>query len=51
MDAGLKWNYNNWALDTWIDVARALLGKLSAEDAEKVAYRTAERVFDIDVNQ
>ncbi len=48
MDAALEWNYAEWALDTWIDVARSLLGRLSTEDARNVGYRTAQELFDLD---
>lgn len=49
MDASLAWHYNRWALDVWIDVGRALLGRIPPDDARNVGYRTAEDLFDIEV--
>lgn len=50
MDASWQWHYNAWAMDTWVDVARALLGKLPSENAEQVGYRSAADLFGISVD-
>lgn len=49
MDASWQWHYNGWAMDTWVDVARALLGKLPTEKARAVGFRTAADLFDVEV--
>jgi hypothetical protein len=49
MDASYDWHYTPWALDTFVVVTRAMLGKLPAENARNVGYRTAEELFDVDV--
>lgn len=49
MDAALTWHYTDWALNTFVDLARALLGRLPEENARQVAYGTAEELFDIEV--
>lgn len=49
MDAALEWHYQDEVLDTWVDVGRAVLGKLPEEKARNIGYRTAEDLFDIDV--
>lgn len=49
IDASRPWHFTEWALDTWVDVGRALLGKLSAENARDVAYRTAEAALGVSV--
>lgn len=51
MDASWQWHFNDWAMDTWVDVARALLGKLSRDKAEQVGYKTAAGLFRISVDQ
>lgn len=50
MDASWQWHFNDWVLDTWIDVGRALLGQLPPANARNVGYRTAEELFNIDVD-
>ncbi|SDJ74173.1 hypothetical protein SAMN05216226_108116 [Halovenus aranensis] len=49
MDAALTWHYTDWALDTFVDLARSLLGRVSEEKARQVGYQTAQDLFDIDV--
>lgn len=49
MDASWQWHYNDWTLDAWVDVARAMLGRLPEADARNVGYRTAEELFDVSV--
>jgi hypothetical protein len=49
MDAAVEWHYTDWALDTWVDVGRALLGVLPGENAQNIGYRTMEDLMDIDV--
>jgi hypothetical protein len=51
MDASWQWRFNDWAMDTWVDVARALLGKLPQQKAEQVGYETAAELFGITVSQ
>lgn len=50
MDASMAWHYTDWALDTFVDIARALLGRLPEENARQVGYETAEDLFDIEVD-
>lgn len=50
MDAGRPWHFSAWAYDTWVDVVRALLGKLPEANARNIAYRTAEEALDITVD-
>lgn len=49
LDASFQWHYNDWALDTWVDVGRALLGRLPEGNARDIGYRTAEELFGINV--
>lgn len=49
MDAAKSWHYTDWALNTWLDIGRSLLGRIPEEDARNVGYRTAEELFDIEV--
>lgn len=49
MDAAYAWHYTKWAMDTWVDIGRALLGRLPEENARNVGYRTAEELFDIKI--
>jgi|GEM_PF-6766308 len=49
MDAAGEWHYNDWALDTWVDTGRALLGMLPEENARNIAYRTASDLMGIEV--
>lgn len=49
MDASSTWHYTDWALNTWVDVGRACLGMLPEENARNIGYRTAEELFDIEV--
>lgn len=49
IDAAYEWHYTEWAMDTWVDIGRALLGRLPEENARNVGYRTAEELFDIEV--
>mgnify|MGYP002278070225 CR=1 FL=1 len=51
MDASWQWHFNDWAMDTWIDVARALLGKLPQDKADQVGYKTAADLFGISIDQ
>lgn len=51
MDASYDWHYTDWALDTWVDVARSLLGRLPEENARNVGYRTAADLLDIEVER
>lgn len=51
MDASLTWHYHPWALDSWVDVGRALLGRLSSDAARNVGHRTAQKLFDIEVDE
>lgn len=50
MDASWQWHFNDWAMDTWVDVARALLGKLPQQKAEQIGYKTATELFGITVD-
>jgi hypothetical protein len=47
MDAAVEWHYTDWALDTWVDVGRALLGMLPEENARNIGYRTVSGLMDI----
>ena len=49
IDAANEWHYENWALNTFLDIARGILGRLPEEDARNDGYRTAEELFDIEV--
>jgi hypothetical protein len=49
MDAANWWHYEDWALDTFLDIARGILGRLPEKNARDVGYRTAAALFDIDV--
>jgi hypothetical protein len=49
MDAAVAWHYTDWALDTWVDVGRALLGMLPEENARNIGYRTVSELMNIDV--
>jgi predicted TIM-barrel fold metal-dependent hydrolase len=50
-DAANEWHYEDWALNTFLDIARGILGRLPEADARNVAYRTAEDLFDIEVDE
>jgi len=50
LDASWQWHYNDWALDTWVDVGRSLLGRFPEEHARNVGYRTAEELFGVEVD-
>lgn len=50
IDAASEWHYEEWALNTFLDIARGVLGRLPEADARNVAYRTAEDLFDIEVS-
>ncbi|MFC7135379.1 MULTISPECIES: hypothetical protein [Salinibaculum] len=49
MDASAEWHYTDWALDTWVDAGRALLGMLPEENARNIGYRTVSDLMDIEV--
>jgi hypothetical protein len=49
IDAAYEWHYTEWAIDTWVDISRALLGRLPEEKARNIGFRTAEEVFDIEI--
>ncbi|WP_460922270.1 amidohydrolase family protein [Salinarchaeum chitinilyticum] len=49
MDASWQWHFNDWVLDTWVDVGRSALGRLPEAKARNVGYRTAAGLFEIDV--
>ena len=49
LDAAAEWHFEDWAFDTFIDIGRGILGRLSDANARNVAYRTAENLFDIEV--
>jgi predicted TIM-barrel fold metal-dependent hydrolase len=51
IDAANEWHYEDWALNTFLDIARGILGRLPEADARNVAYRTAEDLFDIEVDE
>jgi predicted TIM-barrel fold metal-dependent hydrolase len=51
IDAANEWHYEDWALNTFLDIARGILGRLPEADARNVAYRTAEDLFDIEVSE
>jgi hypothetical protein len=49
IDASNEWHYTDWALDTWLDAGRALLGMLPQENARNIGYRTVSDLMDIEV--
>ena len=50
MDASNEWHYEDWALNTFLDIARGILGRLPEENARNIGYRTAAELFDISVS-
>jgi hypothetical protein len=50
LDASWQWHFHDWTLDTWVDIGRSVLGRLPEEHARNVGYRTAEELFDIEVD-
>ncbi|UIP01097.1 amidohydrolase [Halobaculum sp. CBA1158] len=51
LDAGHEWHYTDWVLDTWVDITRAVLGRLPEENARDIGYRNAAELFGLDVTR
>lgn len=49
MDTSWEWHYTDGVLDTWVDLARVLLGRLPEENARNIGYRTVSDLMDVEV--